>query len=369
MTMAPQEQTPGDMTLVTTDPVLEVMSVKKFDWPECIEYIYLEGFPGKPSFDRKKGENGYHDDYVSHANAAKAGEKGPGAEGMLELVVGFSKAAPDIKWTVQNVFHVKMAKGDKYIIVSTASGTPEKEFFKIPSNGNGFHIMAIDVHYVLEEKVKESWHIEDFAAAGKQFSDKNGPKGVPPLHNGQAANFDVAVQKAPGKQITASEMPECLKTFYQNMLVNKDCKLETVEKILDEKYNTHPNGEAGVDGPGAKGQFENMENIVWTNFPDWVWETHGVLQVPLVNGDDLFLHIGTAAGSSDGKYFNLELAARKKFHIMAIDMHRVKNGKIMESWHIEDWASAKQQLEADGDPKLHSGQPPVNSLNAEVGME
>jgi hypothetical protein len=34
----------------------------------------------------------------------------------------------------------------------------------------------------------------------------------------------------------------------------------------------------------------------------------------------------------------------KSFHIMTIDIHELSNGKIVKSYHLEDWSTAVKQL-------------------------
>mmetsp|Transcript_45814 Transcript_45814/g.82453 ORF Transcript_45814/g.82453 Transcript_45814/m.82453 type:complete len:358 (-) Transcript_45814:259-1332(-) len=342
--------------------------ISKDSLPKGIKYVYMEGFPGKETFTVEKGKECYHEDYVSHANVIKPGEAGPGPEGMCQLIKGFSTGVEQWKWEVQEVYHVKMAVGDKWIIVSTCSGIPKEKFLEIEPTGNGFIFMAIDVHWVTDGKVKESWHIEELAPAVGMLEAKEGKKAVPPLHDGQMPNFGMYLQEAPGQQITASQMPECVKFFYEKALNHdKDCTEETLaEKCLHENWVSHPNSsEKGKAGPGAKGQFKILEGLK-AAIPDAKFETEAVFKVPCMKKCDRIVHIGKFSGTTDGKQFGLELASPKKFIIMAIDIHLIEKGKIKESWHIEDWASAIGQLKSDKEPKLHNGQP---GLNGEVGMK
>ena len=36
----------------------------------------------------------------------------------------------------------------------------------------------------------------------------------------------------------------------------------------------------------------------------------------------------------------------KSFDILTIDIHHIQNGKIVQTYHVEDWAGALQQLKA-----------------------
>ena len=46
------------------------------------------------------------------------------------------------------------------------------------------------------------------------------------------------------------------------------------------------------------------------------------------------LHIGSVSGT-----VSTEAGAQKGFNVLTIDIHYVVQGKIKESWHVEDWLS------------------------------
>jgi len=351
ITKAMKELSPEDLAKLKTALASTDANLTADTMPAGLKYMYSEGFGGKPTYDLAKAAECYHTDYVSHANIIAPGTVGPGNEGIANLVKGFVAPVPDIKWTVEEVLHA----GDKYVLVSTCSGLPKEAFLGIPPTGKGFNFMAIDVHIVKDGKTKETWHIEDLAPAIGQMTSKDAPDGVPPLQKGQASHLGKVKQVADGKQITKEEMPECLKTFYQKGLNNPDKSFtaEGAQSALHDDWISHPSPD-GKDGPGAVGWFNSL-GFLWAM--DIKFETGIVLQIPCENGMEKYVHVGTATGNSDGKFLGMDLPAPKPFHIMAIDMHLVEKGKIKESWHIEDWASAMGQLMADAPPQLHGGQP------------
>jgi len=339
----------------------------------CLKVLYLEGFNRKPSFTVAKAEEVvYHEDYVSHANIAEAGKTGPGPAGMANIVLGILQNVPDVKWDVKEVLHAKMPIGDKYVIIAEASGTPNGQFLGIEPTGKGFNFLAVDVHWVVDGKIKETWHIEELASAIGQLTNKDGPDGIPPIHGGQPLNFGQSPQTAPGTQILASEMPECLKGFYYRALNHAADfeEKEVAEKILADKYVSHPNaGAAGTEGPYAEGFYALLKTSFWDAIPDLRFEPQAVLRIPFQGGEK-YVIISSVTGTTKGEFLGLELEAPKSFHIMTTDIHLVKNGKIAECWHVEDWASAIEQLKdekAEGMPALHHGQPltPQHGLDAE----
>ncbi len=50
-----------------------------------------------------------------------------------------------------------------------------------------------------------------------------------------------------------------------------------------------------------------------------------------------------ATGTPQGPFFGVDGEGRS-FDIMTIDIHQLENGKIIRSFHVEDWAGALQQL-------------------------
>ena len=78
----------------------------------------------------------------------------------------FWKLIPDLKWTPQEIFN----DGNKYIVRSLASGTPNGDFMGLPTDGTkSFSIMTIDIHTVIDGKITEVYHLEDWGAAMKQL--------------------------------------------------------------------------------------------------------------------------------------------------------------------------------------------------------
>ncbi len=97
----------------------------------------------------------------------------------------------------------------------------------------------------------------------------------------------------------------------------------------------------------GEGKFKTREEFVATAgglgklIPDLAWSIKDVL----VDGDRIIVR-GEATGTPAGPFFGVPVSG-KSFRIMSIDIHTVKDGKLVEAHHVEDWASALQQLRAD----------------------
>ena len=72
--------------------------------------------------------------------------------------------------------------------------------------------------------------------------------------------------------------------------------------------------------------------------PDMAWKVEEVLQ-----SGNRFIVRGRAKGTPNGPLFGVEPAGRT-FEILSIDVHALEGGKIMQTYHVEDWAGAIAQL-------------------------
>ncbi|MEM7522381.1 MAG: ester cyclase [Pseudomonadota bacterium] len=72
--------------------------------------------------------------------------------------------------------------------------------------------------------------------------------------------------------------------------------------------------------------------------PDMNWE-----MVEVIEADDKVIVRGRATGTPQGPLFGVDGEGRS-FDIMSVDIHTVKDGKIIDTHHVEDWAGALRQL-------------------------
>ena len=74
--------------------------------------------------------------------------------------------------------------------------------------------------------------------------------------------------------------------------------------------------------------------------PDLKWEIREVL----VSGNRFTVR-GEATGTPAGEFMGVPHGG-KSFKLMSIDVHTIEGGKIVRSYHIEDWLGAVRQLSA-----------------------
>ena len=101
------------------------------------------------------------DDFISSGSVDSKGK--PALIGQVEF---FWKLIPDLKWEPQDLAN----DGNKYVVRSIASGTPNGDFMGYPTDGTkSFKIMTIDIHTIENEKLTTVQHLEDWGTAMKQL--------------------------------------------------------------------------------------------------------------------------------------------------------------------------------------------------------
>ncbi len=81
---------------------------------------------------------------------------------------GFSRLIPDLKWEVQEMIQ----EGGRIVVRSRATGTPTGPLFGVDGNGKGFDMLTIDIHTVVDGKIVNTYHVEDWAGALQQLGSK-----------------------------------------------------------------------------------------------------------------------------------------------------------------------------------------------------
>ncbi len=95
---------------------------------------------------------------------------------------------------------------------------------------------------------------------------------------------------------------------------------------------------SGKNKPRAKflGQVGGFGKLI----PDLNWAVEDMIQ----EGNKVVVR-GRATGTPKGPLFGVD-GKGKKFDILTIDIHTLKDGKIVRTYHVEDWAGALRQLSA-----------------------
>lgn len=130
----------------------------------------------------------------------------------------------------------------------------------------------------------------------------------------------------------ASQMSETVKLFYQAFSSNQPDLLDQVLAPEWEDIPLNPGQKAGRDGfkPMIGGFNQTISGLKITN--DEIIEA----------GDKVVVR-STIEGTQAGPFAGFPSKGRP-FKIMAIDIHQFKDGKVVKTWHIEDWLSGLFQM-------------------------
>ena len=73
--------------------------------------------------------------------------------------------------------------------------------------------------------------------------------------------------------------------------------------------------------------------------PDLKWKIEEV-----ISSGDRHVVRSRATGTPKGPLMGVEPSPGKKFDMMTIDIHTVKDGQVVTTYHVEDWSTALAQL-------------------------
>jgi len=213
-------------------------------------------------------------------------------------------------------------------------GTPVNEI-----KGKSFQdVLAIDLHVLDQDgKLKREWHIEDWSEALSQMLT-----GEPP------ASLELEHLES-GEVLT--EVPQCIVHLYDKILNEKDVFNVTLhKKLVHDDWVSRPNlSNPQEKGPGLIG-LKQIAGYFLKLIPDFIIDR----KATLLHEDKVIVLSeisGTIAGALPG--FNelpqfpgipVEKLIGKKFKSMALDIHKIVDGKVKQSYHIEDWQTALAQM-------------------------
>jgi predicted ester cyclase len=110
---------------------------------------------------------------------------------------------------------------------------------------------------------------------------------------------------------------------------------ERVQRFLAPTWRSlGANSGSGNDPPGFVRAVQGFGQVV----PNLRWEV-----VEVISDGNRHVVRGRATGTPVRPFLGVEPTGRS-FDIMSIDIHTVEGGRIVRSYHIEDWAGAMRQL-------------------------
>jgi len=112
------------------------------------------------------------------------------------------------------------------------------------------------------------------------------------------------------------------------------CKLEVIDEICAENYVSHIPGLPDMGREGDKQLIGSMH----ASFPD----LHFELRDQIAEGDRV-LHVLIGRGTHRAEFMNIP-ATGKSIEVTGMNINRIANGKIAESWGVIDILGLLQQL-------------------------
>ena len=130
--------------------------------------------------------------------------------------------------------------------------------------------------------------------------------------------------------------------------------VETVQKFYDLLSNPGSESHAAAFVASVSPEWESVGNYSGENktqevflgqvggfaqlMPDLKWDVQA-----MHDAGDFVTVRSRATGTPVAPFFGVDGQGRS-FDIMTIDIHEMEDGKILRSFHVEDWATALQQL-------------------------
>lgn len=132
-----------------------------------------------------------------------------------------------------------------------------------------------------------------------------------------------------------TEAPEAITTFYESFRTGDTAP---VEEVLAEDWQAYP------PNPGQVPGIEGLNSVLGgyrTVFPDLQVTTDAVH----VSGDYVTVR-STFTGTQEVEFLGIP-ATGETVEFRAVDIHHLVDGKITETWHLEDLFGVTAQLTAE----------------------
>ena len=140
---------------------------------------------------------------------------------------------------------------------------------------------------------------------------------------------------AEARALTTEQARAAIAPFYKALNAGSDAVALVNQATSPEWVSCPSNGTCRRReqvGAGIAGLQKAVPNLKWE------------IKELLVAGDRVVVR-GEASGTPAGPFMGVP-AAGKSFRIMSIDIHTIKDGKMIRSYHVEDWLGAVRQLSA-----------------------
>lgn len=295
-------------------------------------------------------------------------ETGPFPHGQQRLFALYSKLFKNLRVQRNETYVI----GDKVVVLTRVKATMgdvppgypgypmfpgiEPERLK----GKSFESLKMHVHYLDNvwdgqkwvQKIRRTYHFVDWTLALDEMLMPRRP-----------FKFQQPYVK-PSRNLT--EVPQAIHNFYERILSDVEVggkNVTLLEETVLDNWSSRPNYINLVDGegPGLKG-FKALTGLFAKMMPNLKFEMKRVW----IHADKVIVLsqvTGKITGKPHGKNaiplfpgIPADKIMNKEFTTVALDIHKVADdGKIQQSYHIEDWKTALEQM-------LYHKEPPCFGL-------
>lgn len=140
---------------------------------------------------------------------------------------------------------------------------------------------------------------------------------------------------AQARSLTIEEAREIVAPFYRALNAGNDAIALVNQATSPDWLSCN-----GTDSCKRRDEVGAAIAALHKSVPNLKWEIKEVL----LSGDRAIVR-GEASGTPAGTFMSVPPGGRS-FRIMSIDIHTIKDGKLIEAYHVEDWMGAVRQLSA-----------------------
>ena len=283
-------------------------------------------------------------------NSPKGIESGPFPEGIKPIWDFVTIMLPDLKYERRHTFVIDENTVAVVTRLETTIGDVPpsfSEFSMFPGidpkklKGKSFTTMALDVHILDKGKIRKTWHVTDWTLALDQM-----------LKTGR--NVGTLDWPCVKKGETLKEIPQCIYNFYNKILSDSNGGGQNDTLLLETMHRdciVRPR--QSILGVGIAG-LKTITTFLGQVMPDIKYET----QRMWIHQDKVIVLSKVSAtnvkGAPPGFRFilsfpgvNPKKLVGKKFETLGISVHRIVDGRIKQSYHIDEWQLAVSQMLSD----------------------
>jgi hypothetical protein len=149
-----------------------------------------------------------------------------------------------------------------------------------------------------------------------------------------------AAPLASGQELTEAQARALIAPWYG--LFNQPVGVDAVKAVHEQLLSLDYQSCWGVLPGDCWGREQSMKVV--GNFAKSIPDMKFDIKEVLVSGNRIVVR-GEVSGTPSGDLFGVPYAG-KSFRILAIDIQTIRDGKMVQTYHLENWLSALGQLRA-----------------------